>query len=382
MKEIKISNLCTIDDIQGSVQGIQGTIESIKNRTDDVDKKSIQLENDVLGIFEGIQRRIDNDEKNINIIGDKLTNIVNTTVEKIGSYNGIQSSLKEERNKEIKNGIQRKIDDHYKNCEQDFKNLNGNFESVDGSVIKEISAIDGTDVNVVGYPKIDTSKSGNEIKLTFNFLKGYPGRQGIVGEDGDIGPIGDRGEDGDIGPQGDKGHQGSMGPKGIKGKSVTGTSGSFKGYQGVQGVQGLKGDIGDNGKCDLSEYAFLNREDNNWTAYQIFEDGAGDSGSDIRFKTNIRPTQSVLDDVLKLDVIDYIWDKEGEEKRDTFGISAQQLEELGGNFKKMVHDRGDENKTKWVEYDRFGVLAIKTIQEQQMKLNDILEKISTLKTKI
>ena len=119
-----------------------------------------------------------------------------------------------------------------------------------------------------------------------------------------------------------------------------------------------------------------------WTAYQNFTAGAGNSGSDIRFKTNIKPTQSVLDDVLKLDVIDYIWDKEGEEKRDTFGISAQQLEELGGNFKKMVHDRGDENKTKWVEYDRFGVLALKAIQELCDKIEKQDEEIKYLKSQI
>nr|DAF44448.1 MAG TPA: hypothetical protein [Podoviridae sp. ct8Lf7] len=29
----------------------------------------------------------------------------------------------------------------------------------------------------------------------------------------------------------------------------------------------------------------------------------------------------------------------------------------------MVHSRNDKHDTKWVEYDRFGVLAIKAIQE-------------------
>ena len=100
-----------------------------------------------------------------------------------------------------------------------------------------------------------------------------------------------------------------------------------------------------------------------FTQYCDFRGGAGNSGSDMRFKEEVCPVEEVLPDLLDLKVIRYVWNKEGEEKRDTFGISATELEEKGGVFEKMVHERGDEQQTKWVEYDRVGVLALKGMQE-------------------
>ena len=119
-----------------------------------------------------------------------------------------------------------------------------------------------------------------------------------------------------------------------------------------------------------------------WTAYQDFTAGAGNSGSDMRFKEEVKPSINVLSDVLKLEVIDYIWNKEGESKKDTFGLNAYQLEELGGNFAKMVHERPDKEKTKWVEYDRCGVIALKAIQELYKIVEKQQEEINELKSRI
>lgn len=100
-----------------------------------------------------------------------------------------------------------------------------------------------------------------------------------------------------------------------------------------------------------------------FTQYCDFRAGAGNSGSDMRFKEKVRPVDEVLPGLLDLKVICYEWNKEGEQKRDTFGISATELEEKGGVFEKIVHEREDEQRTKWVEYDRVGVLALKGMQE-------------------
>lgn len=100
-----------------------------------------------------------------------------------------------------------------------------------------------------------------------------------------------------------------------------------------------------------------------FTQYCDFRAGAGNSGSDMRFKEKVRPVDEVLPGLLDLKVIRYEWNKEGEQKRDTFGISATELEEKGGVFEKIVHEREDEQRTKWVEYDRVGVLALKGMQE-------------------
>lgn len=117
---------------------------------------------------------------------------------------------------------------------------------------------------------------------------------------------------------------------------------------------------------------------NTFTQYCDFTAGAGNSGSDMRFKKDIRQSENVLENLLKLKIIDYVWNKKGEKKRNTFGVSASQLKKLGGDFGKIVHTRNDSDKTKWIEYDRFGVLAIKGLQEfhesQQTVNKEILTK--------
>lgn len=118
-----------------------------------------------------------------------------------------------------------------------------------------------------------------------------------------------------------------------------------------------------------------------FSGYCTFNGGAGTS-SDIRYKTNIVPLNNVLDDVKKLDIFSYTWKKDGQPEVDTFGVSAQQLEELGGEFAKIVHEGNDEDKTKSVEYDRLGIIALKAIQEQQKIIEELKAKIEELEKKI
>lgn len=119
----------------------------------------------------------------------------------------------------------------------------------------------------------------------------------------------------------------------------------------------------------------------NWTAYQDFLSGAGNSGSDMRFKTNIRGVGPILEQVNNLSIFSYDWVKE-DENRSTFGVNADELLELGGIFESMVHERIDKDKTKWVEYDRFGVIALKCIQEQQLQIRALMNEIQELKGKL
>ena len=120
-----------------------------------------------------------------------------------------------------------------------------------------------------------------------------------------------------------------------------------------------------------------------WTAYQDFTSGAGNSASDMRFKENVQPVSNILDKVLNIDVISYFWNKEGETKRDTFGVNADALKNMGGIFSKIVHERNDKDKTKWVEYDRIGVLVLEAFKEYvkktDQKIKDLEEKIQSIK---
>lgn len=122
---------------------------------------------------------------------------------------------------------------------------------------------------------------------------------------------------------------------------------------------------------------------NTITQYCDFTAGAGNSGSDTRFKCDVKLMDNVLSDLMKIEVVSYTWQKDGEATRDTFGVKAQQLIDMDGMYKKIIHERDDTDKTLWVEYDRIGVLALKGLQEEVMiretKIKQLENDINTLK---
>lgn len=117
---------------------------------------------------------------------------------------------------------------------------------------------------------------------------------------------------------------------------------------------------------------------NTFTTYCDFTAGAGNSGSDMRFKTNISPINNILSDLMKIKIFTYTWNKLGERQLDTLGVSANDLED-NSLFTKLVHERPDEDKTKFVDYDRIGVLALKGVQELAEENNKIKEENIKLK---
>ena len=102
------------------------------------------------------------------------------------------------------------------------------------------------------------------------------------------------------------------------------------------------------------------------------------NGSDIKYKKNIVDANDVLDDIIDLPIIEYTWNKKGEETYDTFGVDANELLKRNGLLSKMVHE--DVNGDKYVEYNRFGVISIKALQEFikkiEKRINDIEKKIN------
>lgn len=130
------------------------------------------------------------------------------------------------------------------------------------------------------------------------------------------------------------------------------------------------------------DLALVNKS-NSWTVYQDFKSGAGNSGSDMRFKREVTCMPDVLDNLMSLNVIKYIWEHPDENGiRCTFGVKADQLLSLGGVYATMVHSRADKYDTKWVEYDRFGVLAIKALQEVVMRNKQLESRIEYLEDTI
>jgi hypothetical protein len=145
--------------------------------------------------------------------------------------------------------------------------------------------------------------------------------------------------------------------------------------------------FGEKGMLEVStivedDLALVNKS-NRWTAYQDFKSGAGNSGSDMRFKREVTCMPDVLDNLMSLNVIKYIWEHPDENGiRCTFGVKADQLLSLGGVYATMVHSRADKYNTKWVEYDRFGVLAIKALQEVVMRNKQLESRIEYLEDTI
>lgn len=145
--------------------------------------------------------------------------------------------------------------------------------------------------------------------------------------------------------------------------------------------------FGETGMLEVStivedDLALVNRS-NRWTVYQDFKSGAGNSGSDMRFKKEVTCMPDVLDNLMSLNVIKYIWEHPDENGiRCTFGVKADQLLSLGGVYATMVHSRADKYDTKWVEYDRFGVLAIKALQEVVMRNKQLESRIEYLEDTI
>lgn len=119
-----------------------------------------------------------------------------------------------------------------------------------------------------------------------------------------------------------------------------------------------------------------------WEGYHDFRSGAGNSGSDMRFKRDIVKVSDMYDFVRNLDIFRYNWIKPNEE-RSTFGVNSDQLQHSGlVEIESMVHERNDEDKTKWVEYDRFGLVALKVIQEMQERLESQEKRIRELESKL
>lgn len=138
----------------------------------------------------------------------------------------------------------------------------------------------------------------------------------------------------------------------------------------------------DYSSIEASKIALINKS-NVWTTYQDFKSGAGNSGSDMRFKREVTCMPDVLDNLMSLNVIKYIWEHPDENGiRCTFGVKADQLLSLGGVYATMVHSRADKYDTKWVEYDRFGVLAIKALQEVVMRNKQLESRIEYLEDTI
>ncbi len=105
------------------------------------------------------------------------------------------------------------------------------------------------------------------------------------------------------------------------------------------------------------------------TSYINWEDGTFVNSSDRRLKKNIKPLESILERVLNLNAKQYQFKGSAENNLNSIGFIAQEVEKL---FPETVMEKAGY---KGLVYDHFGIYAIKAIQEQQVIINALEERV-------
>ena len=107
-------------------------------------------------------------------------------------------------------------------------------------------------------------------------------------------------------------------------------------------------------------------------------DGSYNIFSDKKLKNNIyKMDAETISKVMQLNPVNYTY-KNDITRRNQNGFIAQEVQEL---FPELVSEKKNEHGESFLtlRYDAFGVLAIKTIQEQQKEIETLKEEISELK---
>jgi hypothetical protein len=112
---------------------------------------------------------------------------------------------------------------------------------------------------------------------------------------------------------------------------------------------------------------------NGLKAYILDTDGSYIKTSDAKIKTDIKSLDPVLSKILKLKPSTYL---RSQNTTRSLGFIAQQVEPL---FPELVSEK---NELKGLNYDGFGVIAIKAIQEQQYLINQQQKLIEELVNRV
>jgi hypothetical protein len=108
-------------------------------------------------------------------------------------------------------------------------------------------------------------------------------------------------------------------------------------------------------------------------------DGEYRQRSDSRLKQSISPLPPALEKVLQLQPRTYFFKDDEKPNQPSLGFIAQEVEPL---FPELVGYAGEEQDIMTLNYNDFGVLAIKAIQEQQQTIDNLLQRIEALEKAI
>jgi hypothetical protein len=111
----------------------------------------------------------------------------------------------------------------------------------------------------------------------------------------------------------------------------------------------------------------------------IASDGSYEKGSDRQLKRDIQSMPSVLDKVLQLNPSTFYFKDVLNPSDRSMGFIAQEVQPL---FPELVGYAGEEQHIMTLNYDGFGVIAIKAMQEQQQTIDNLLQRIEELEKAI
>lgn len=107
--------------------------------------------------------------------------------------------------------------------------------------------------------------------------------------------------------------------------------------------------------------------------------GAYSAISDARLKQDIVALPDVIENVMKLQPKKYHFKTNDGAKDYSYGFIAQEVKEIFPEFVTPVKDRKTGEETLTLNYNNFGVIAIKAIQEQQKQIDEQKKEIDDLK---
>jgi hypothetical protein len=103
------------------------------------------------------------------------------------------------------------------------------------------------------------------------------------------------------------------------------------------------------------------------------------TNSDRRLKKDIADLPGIMERVMKLKPKKYHYTESQNAEKFSYGFIAQEVNEVFPEFVGSYKDRKSNEERFALNYDNFGVIAIKAIQEQQTQINEQQKQIDALK---
>jgi hypothetical protein len=119
---------------------------------------------------------------------------------------------------------------------------------------------------------------------------------------------------------------------------------------------------------------------------RFFTDGHYSQISDKRLKTNITPLPSLLDKVMQLEPVSYEMIHQNPSNKKSIGFLAQDVKKIFPELADVRQDTTsgykDINDLHSLNYNGFGIVAIKAIQEQQAAIESLKMQVEALNAEI